>query len=203
VPGGARLSFSEKQSLWTPAKPLEADASSGRSVLLYPQRFSSLKSVRRVDGATADASIYPFDQGHEDLIIMREAAGTAIGWSAALARLEGFLFFALKDASVLPHTVLWLSNGGRIYPPWNGRHRAVVGIEEASLDHRMTISPVDDPTGLRLDGGKTTTLRYALGAIPAPEHWTAVSDIELGNGNIKISDVHGDARVVPFLAGFF
>ena len=26
--------------------------------------------------------------------------------------------------------MLWFSNGGRDYPPWNGRHVGVLGIEE-------------------------------------------------------------------------
>ncbi len=138
VPGGARLSFSSKASYFTPINPLETDPKRGRSVLLYPQHFSSLAEVKRADGGSSDASLYPFDTGHEDLIIMTETPGTKLGWSAALAPAEGFLFFAVKDAILLPHTVLWMSNGGRSYTPWNSRHRAVIGIEEV-----ITRSPPD------------------------------------------------------------
>jgi hypothetical protein len=203
VPGGARLSFSSKASHFTPANALETDPKRGRSVLLYPQHFSSMAKVRRADGGMSDASLYPFDKDHEDLIIMTEAAGTQLGWSAALAQNEGFLFFALKDAIVLPHTVLWMSNGGRSYSPWNSRHRAVIGIEEASLDHRLIANPQDRPSGLALGKDRTTTVRYALGAIPAPKNWTAVKDIQLSNDKLTLIDVSGDKRVVPFLAGFF
>jgi len=151
----------------------------------------------------SDASLYPFDTGHEDLIIMTETPGTKLGWSAALAQAEGFLFFALKDTALLPHTVLWMSNGGRSYTPWNSRHRAVIGIEEASLDYRLIKDPKDGPAGLALAKDRATTVRYALGAIPAPKNWTAVKDIQLGKDQLTLIDASGDKRIVPFLAGFF
>lgn len=203
VPGGARLSFSSKASRFTLSKALETDPKRGRSVLLYPQHFSSLTEVKRADGGFSDASLYPFDRDHEDLIIMTETPGTKLGWSAALAHDEGFLFFAIKDAAVLPHTVLWMSNGGRSYTPWNSRHRAVIGIEEASLDHRLIEDPQDRRAGLALGNDQTTTVRYALGAIPAPKNWTAVKDIQLAGDKLTLIDAAGDKRVVPFLAGFF
>ncbi|MGE3874946.1 MAG: hypothetical protein AB7F74_18500, partial [Parvibaculaceae bacterium] len=203
VPGRARLSFSSKASRFTPARALETDPKRGRSVLLYPQHFSSLDKVRRADGHVSDASHYPFDEGHEDLIIMSETPGAKLGWSAALAHADGFLFFALKDAAILPHTVLWMSNGGRSYAPWSSRHRAVIGIEEASLDHRLIEDPQDGQAGLALDPGRTTTVRYALGAIPAPKAWTAIGDIKLAGDKLTLTDVSGDTHVLPFLAGFF
>jgi hypothetical protein len=203
VPGGARLSFSSKASHFTPESPLETDPKRGRSVLLYPQHFSSLAEVKRADGGSSDASLYPFDTSHEDLIIMTERPGAKLGWSAALSQTEDFLFFAVKDAALLPHTVLWMSNGGRSYMPWNSRHRAVIGIEEASLDHRLIKDPQDGPAGLALGKGKTSTVRYALGAIPAPKNWTSVKDIQLGKDQLTLIDASGDKRHVPFLAGFF
>jgi hypothetical protein len=203
VPGGARLSFSSKASRFTPARPLETDPKRGRSVLLYPQHFSSFATVKRANGGLSDASLYPFETGHEDLIIMSEAPATKLGWSAALALKEGFLFFAIKDAAILPHTVLWMSNGGRSYTPWNSRHRAVIGIEEASLDYRLIEDPKDRPAGLSLGKGRTTTVRYAFGAIPPPKNWTAVKDIELGKGKLTLTDESGDRRDVPFLTDIF
>jgi hypothetical protein len=203
VPGGARLSFSRKASGFTLATALEPDPKRGRYVLLYPQRFSSLERVKRADGGVSDASLYPFDKDHEDLIIMSEAPGSKMGWSAALAAADGFLFFALKDAGILPHTVLWMSNGGRSYAPWKSRHRAVIGIEEASLDRHLIADPQDGDAGLSLGKGKTTVVRYALGAIPVPKNWTSVRDVRLGDGEVTLVDASGDTRALPFLAGFF
>lgn len=203
VPGGARLSFSAKASGFTPTGALETDPKRGRSVLAYPQHFSSLAKVARVDGGISDASLYPFDKDHEDLIIMSEAPGNRLGWSAALAQKEGFLFFALKDAALLPHTVLWMSNGGRSYTPWDSRHHAVIGIEEASLDYRLIEDPRDRPAGLALGPGKSSTIRYAFGAIPAPQGWTAIRDIAIGADTLTLTDASGDTRTVPFHVGHF
>ena len=36
----------------------------------------------------------------------------------------------LKNPAQLPVTMLWFSNGGRSYAPWNGRHRDVLGVED-------------------------------------------------------------------------
>jgi hypothetical protein len=203
VPGGARLSFSRKASGFTIKSALEPNPERGRSVLAYPQHFASLTKVKRADGGFSDASLYPFDKGHEDLIIMSEAPGTKLGWSAAVAQTEGFVYFALKDASLLPHTVLWMSNGGRTYTPWSSRHHAVIGIEEASLDHRLIDDPKDGDKGFALGTGRTTAVRYALGAIPAPKGWTMVRDITLSPDKITLSDVSGDTRDVPFLGRHF
>ena len=203
VPGGARLSFSRKASGFTIKSALETNPARGRSVLLYPQRFSSLTKVKRADGGESDVSLYPFDKGHEDLVIMNEAPGAKLGWSAAVAPREGFVFFALKDAAILPHTVLWMSNGGRNYTPWNSRHHAVIGIEEASLDHRLIDDPQDGDKGFALGKDRTTSVRYALGAIPAPEGWTMIRDIALAPDKITLTDASGDKREVPFLGRHF
>ncbi len=53
-------------------------------------------------------------------------------WSAVTFPKEGNVYFALRDPRVLRHTLLWISNGGRHYPPWNGRHTDVMGIEDAT-----------------------------------------------------------------------
>jgi hypothetical protein len=201
VPGGAQLSFSKKSAGRTPEAALETDPVMGRSILAYPQRFDSLETVQRIDGSEVDVSFYPFDTRHEDLIVLSEAPDVRIGWSAALARSEGFVFFAVKDALRLPQTVLWLSNGGRSYAPWNGRHIAVIGIEEAAVSFHL---PENDggeeglETGLSLAPGRTTSIRYAFGAIAVPAHWTRVADIAISAGTVTLTDVSGDSRSVPF-----
>ncbi|WP_442582449.1 hypothetical protein ACSBOB_11090 [Mesorhizobium sp. ASY16-5R] len=207
VPGGAQLSFSPKIGGGTPAAALESDPAKGRSILAYPQQFETLSSVRRADGRTVDASFYPFDSAHEDLMMMSEAPGTRIGWSAALAAKDGFLFFAVKDAMLLPQTILWMSNGGRDYAPWNGRHRAVIGIEEGAADLGINLAqpgkPAEPPSGLSLSPGATTSIRYAFGAIAAPLGWTRVVDIAVDAGKITLADASGDTRTLPFLGSHF
>ena len=45
-------------------------------------------------------------------------------------------------------------------------------------------------------------MRYALGAIPAPEGWTEIADIALAGGELMLTDVGGGRVAVPFDADF-
>jgi hypothetical protein len=197
VPGGARLSFSEKSSGRTGLSAPETDPDKGRSILAYPQGFASLTSVRRSDGTFTDATFYPFSENHEDVVVLTEKPGAPIGWSAAVAARDGFVFFGVKDAFMLPQTVLWMSDGGRYYEPWRGRHTAVIGIEEAAVGFHLPENAFL-PTGVDLAPGRTATLRYAFGAMPVPDGWTRVADITVSQGHITLTDASGDSRALPF-----
>ena len=203
VPGGAALSFSAKLHGATPGQGLETDPARGRSILSYPQRFDALSSVKRADGTTVDASVYPFAESHEDLIILTEKPGARLGWSAAVAVKEGFVFFAVKDAAALPQTVLWMSNGGRDYPPWNGRHRAVIGIEEASIGDPLSDAASGAQGGIRLEPDRTTSIAYAFGAIAVPSCWTGIVDIAVKGDRLVLTDASGATRDLPFLGAHF
>jgi hypothetical protein len=206
VPGGAKLSFSPKSFGRTPLNALETDPTRGRSLLTYPQEFAALSAVRLADGASVDASRYPFATGHEDLVVLSERPGNRIGWSAAVAPAEGFVFFALKDARMLPQTVLWMSNGGRFYPPWNSRHTAVLGIEEVASD--LHLRPGETPpdglqVAVELRPKRTAEIRYAMGAVPLPSGWTEIVDIRVIDANLILADRGGHEHSVPFLSSFF
>jgi hypothetical protein len=209
VPGGAQLSFSPKAFGKTMNGAPETDPARGRSIFAYPQTFSSLKTVKLANGRTADASRYPFDDGHEDLSVLAEAPGTKLGWSAAVAVNDGFVFFAVKDATRLPETILWMSNGGRTYSPWNSRHRAVIGIEEAATSahaiHELAGSPSPSPAGLvtGLDLGGEVSIRYAFGAIVVPTGWSEVARIEAAETTLTLHDVGGGSIALPFMGSHF
>jgi hypothetical protein len=209
VPGGARLSFSEKDFGATPTTPQEVDPARGRSLLAYPQRFDDLADVGLADGSRRDLRTYPWDDGHEDFLTLFDPTDAAVGWSAAVAAADGFVFFALKDAGVLCQTSLWMSNRGRSYAPWSSRHRAVLGIEESTThfgDGRLVSSCANDlsAAGYRtaLTLGGELVVRYALGAVPAPAGWTEIDDIAVADGTLMLSDVGGDVMAVPFDSGF-
>jgi hypothetical protein len=209
VPGGAQLSFSPKAFGRTPNGAPETDPARGNSKLAYPQTFASLKEVKLGDGRTVDASRYPFDSDHEDLVVLAEAPGAKLGWSAAVAIADGFVFFAVKDAAKLPETVLWMSNGGRTYSPWNSRHRAVIGIEEAATSMHVigglgATAPTSEAglaTGLTL--GDETAIRYAFGAIAVPSGWSEIVDIKATADQLTLRDVGGGSVTLPFAGGQF
>jgi hypothetical protein len=207
VPAGAALSFSPKDFGATADTSPEPDPARGRSILAYPQRFSELSAVKLTDGGVGDASRYPFAQDHEDIVFLVERKGARYGWTAALAKQDGFLFFAVKDATVLPQTVLWMSNGGRSYTPWLGRHRAVIGIEEActffTAGHRAStlpnaLSQSGYRTALDLAPNGVLEIRYAFGAIPPPAGWERIASIDIQGDRLRLQELGGKAAEVPF-----
>jgi hypothetical protein len=166
------LRFAPYEWIGTPPKPLEGDPEKGRSLLKYDTRFERLEETPLADGTIRDLSVYPtFDQ-HEDLLMLRTRRDLEKGWITAVCKEEDWMFFAEKDTQTLPGTVLWMSNGGRFYPPWNGRHTRVLGIEETCsyfhLGHKASAEPnpmseVGFPTALELHPNKTHRIRYAFG----------------------------------------
>ena len=102
-----------------------------RQALAEGTTFTDLRAVKLAAGGTADLTRYPQRAGHEDLVMMANVAATPeqpFAWSAAV--LDGYLWFSLKNPRDFPATLLWMSNGGRSSPPWNGRHCGRIGIEE-------------------------------------------------------------------------
>lgn len=211
VPGGARLSFSRKAFGVTPQEPLESDPARGRSILAYPRRFGTLEALELTEGELVNARHYPFAERHEDMLVLAGDPSDTIGWSAVLAPRDGFLLFAVKDARLLPETMLWMSNGGRDYPPWSGRHMAVLGIEEAAtachetgrFDSTGAASRHGLSTGLTLAPDRSTSIAYGFGAVPAPTGWTEVADIHVTANTLTLSDVGGGEVTLPFNGGHF
>ncbi len=210
VPGGARLSFSPKDFGATPATPQESDPARGRSLLAYPQRFDDLAGVALASGGWQDLRGYPWADGHEDFLTLFDPPEATLGWSAAVAAADGFVFFAVKDARMLCQTSLWMSNGGRRYPPWSSRHRAVLGIEEGTTHFgdgprvsatANALSEHGYRTAIPLGGA--VVVRYALGAIPCPTGWREVAAVTLADGAATLVDAGGGAVTVPFDSGFF
>jgi len=104
----------------------------GYSCLKSGAVFTSLKNVPKADGGKADLSIYPSREGFEDLVMLVSDDSLPFAWTAAVVADEGWVWFSLKDPRVLRSTIFWMSNGGRHYPPWNGRHRGVIGLEDVT-----------------------------------------------------------------------
>lgn len=124
--GAGRFSCSPKRAVLIPQRPLEP----GRARLAAGTSASDLTRVPGADGHPVELSYLPIGTLHEDFVTLLEAEGSSLGWSAVLREIEDDIVFVLKDPAVLPVTMLWHSNGGRDYAPWNGRHHGVLGIED-------------------------------------------------------------------------
>lgn len=203
-----KFSCSPKRAVMTDPVPLEAD----RHRLGLGVRTDDLRSVPGADGAPVDLSRLPIGHAHEDFVTLVEAADSAVGWSAVLRQTEEDVVFFLKDPRVLPVTMLWHSNAGRDYAPWNGRHSGVLGVEDGcaagSLGHAaaLTCNRLSDEgvaTALMLGAGSVHRINHVIGAIPRPAGWTIVRDISLSGDVLTLIGDVGEPVTLAFDAAFF
>ena len=134
-----------------------------------------------------------------------DAPGGQIGWTTIQRPAKGDVAILVKPAQVLPQTMLWFSNGGRDFPPWNGEHVGVLGIEEACsyggegwaasvADNPLTARGI--PTALDLGAAASVSVSYAMGA--TVQDATSRCDIEVDSDAVRFAD----GQVVPFDRGF-
>ncbi len=177
-------------------KPFESAEQGGYYSLKSGAKFDSLKAVPMVNGEMADLSRYPARRGFEDLVMLVSDDQAPFAWTAVAFPKQRFVWFALKDPRVLRETVFWMSNGGRHYPPWNGRHVNVMGLEEvASFFHlglaesarKNPISEKGFPTCLHLDPKKPLVVAYIMGVARIPAGFDRVVSIQAMPGNQKLA----------------
>ena len=213
LPSGGRISLSPKRWFETPATALETDPASGRAALAYPARAEDPKTFPAAGGATIDLTRFPFAERTEDFVAAIEADGRDLGWTAVARPTERDLFLSLRNPRQLPLTMLWHSNGGRDYPPWNGRHRGVLGIEEGvgrfmlGDSNRRTPHPFDAagiPTALTLNPAAVVEVRHIIGMLS----WSsdpviaAIGPAADGADMLAIRAADGSERRVPCDLGF-
>ncbi|HEX3141346.1 MAG TPA: hypothetical protein VHQ87_14895, partial [Rhizobacter sp.] len=119
-------------------------------------------------GGHADLSRYPQAADSEELLQVMNVRGAITahyldaGWSLTLD----------WDHQLLPDVMLWVSHGGRLAPPWSGRHYAL-GVEPLNSAWdlgRVTQLPEDHPLatrrGVRLTPDSPCVIRSRLSAQP-------------------------------------
>lgn len=168
-------------------KPFEDPAKGGYSILKPGAEFTTLQRVPQTDGQCADLSVYPAREGYEDLVLMGSDTTLPFAWTALVVAEENYVWFALKDPRVLRSTVFWMSNGGRHYAPWNGRHRRTIGLEEVTtyFDYGLAESAADNPlqragvqTSVHLDSRHPSTVNYVVAVAAIPPGFDRVQRIE-------------------------
>jgi hypothetical protein len=200
---GGRLAFSPKRLAATPPVAMETDPKRGRSLLAYPARTTDLAAFPAGNGSTVDLGDYRTDRRHEDFVTLVEADHAGPGWSAVARRAERDVVLVLKDPADLPVTMLWISNGGRDYAPWNGRHRGVIGIEDgrAAIGHAASL---DDnwlkregvATAFALAEGRSVAFRQVIGAAAAGG--VPPRDLVATPGTLRLAWTDGTGRNLAF-----
>jgi hypothetical protein len=193
---------------------LEDPAHGGYSILEPGARFTSLSRVRQADGGWADLSVYPAREGYEDIVLLACDRSRPVSWTALCVPDAGYVWYALKDPNTFPSTLFWISNGGRHYAPWNGRHRRVIGLEEVVANFHLglaesarpnLLSRTGVPTYFELKKGQPKVINYVMGVVRIPPSFDAVSSIHISPDKdslelISSSGVVARTRTdVPFL----
>jgi hypothetical protein len=155
-----------------------------------------------VCGTLADLSRYPARRGFEDIAMLVADPSLRLAWTAASFPKERYVWFTLRDPRVLASTILWISNGGRHYPPWNGRHVNTLGLEDMTGFFHEGLAPSAGPNALRRRGFKTclalspdtpTRVNYIMACVPTPRGFGRVRRIEpvAGQDAVAVTDEGG------------
>lgn len=196
---GLRLAFSPWTLALTTPEPDETPPQ-GRPLLRNGQTIADLHQAVRMDGGTVDLTLLPSPADHEAIWMLVADRAPPFAWTAATCTEDGWVWFGIKNQRVLPQTLVWLSNGGRDYAPWSGRHRGVVGLEEICgyfhLGHAASIAdnPVaamGSPTAVTLAPDSPLVVSYMFGLAAVPPGFGAVKDIVGTDGGVTLIDAEG------------
>jgi hypothetical protein len=195
-------------------EPVERPENRGYSFLRPGAEFKSLQEVATVTGETVDLSRYPARRGYEDIAMIVSDAEVPFAWTAVTFPRERYVWFALKDPRVLRSTVFWFSNGGRHYPPWNGRHVNVLGLEEVTayfhsgLAESARINPLSTKghaTSVCLHPDRPLVVCYIMAVVGVPPGFDRVTGIEVnteGADGVTLKAASGRAVSVAVDVGF-
>ncbi len=191
----SRISFAQVAPL-----PFETPAMRGYQSLRVGAIFKRLDRVPSALGGHADLSLYPARRGYEDLVTLIHSSRKDFAWSSVTFPDEEYLWFSLKDPRVLRQTILWISNGGRHYPPWNGRHVNVLGVEDVTsfFHYGLAESACDNslsrlgyPTSVGLDKRVPLSVSYIMGVAALPKGFRKVKSIVPNGDHIAITSSGG------------
>lgn len=185
--GSGKISSSEFVHGQVLPIPFENPENGGYSTLKPGAVFDSLDKVEKIDGTFTDLSVYPARRGFDDLVAIVNKQNSSFAWTAVTFNKDKWVWLSLKNPAILPQTVFWFSNGGRHYPPWNGRHINVLGVEEtASYFHfGLAESVRNNPfakqgfvTKITLQPEKTLIIPYIMMAVKIPVGFDYVHEVE-------------------------
>jgi hypothetical protein len=156
----------------------------------------------------ADLTRLPGPQGFADLVQINSLPSEKTGgpaWIAATYADAGYVWFALKDQSVLHSTVFWMENHGRHGHPWNGRNNCL-GLEDvtahfadglsASVSENV-LSRAGVQTALDLNEKTPTVVRYIQGVVRIPGDFENVRSLEFKPGTVTFHSTTGKQVTAP------
>jgi len=168
--------------------------------------FKRLDRVPAVTGELTDISRYPARHGYEDAVLLVSDPKLPYAWTAVTFPEQRYVWFALKNPALLRFTLLWYSNGGRHFPPWNGRHVGVMALEEiTSFFHyglaesvaSNSLSHRGYPTTVTLSKRHPTVIPYIMAVQSIPRGFDGVRKITLRGGQAILRSESGKEVTAP------
>jgi hypothetical protein len=206
APGSGLISTSPITCAQVSTLPFEDPVKGGYQSLKPGATFSRLDRVPALDGSLADLSRYPARRGFEDLVMIAHQAAPDFAWTAVAFPKQRYVWFALKDPRVLRSTVFWISNGGRHYAPWNGRHTSVMGLEDVTSLFHYGLPASAEPNAFSKRGIATCVelkpfaplvVNYIMAVAPIPAKWGPVKSITRTAGGVTLHAAGGRDVFAP------
>jgi hypothetical protein len=206
VPGAGYLSTSAFKRGYVVSTAWEKPEAKGYSLLQPGAVFSSLQRVPASAGGTLDLTRFPSRRGFEELVELVSDERLPFAWTAMSVPSAGYVFFQIKNPRVLRETVLWLSNGGRHYAPWNGRHVNVIGLEEVTAFFHLGLAEsarpnlltrAGAPTALTLRPDRPLRVAHILALAAIPRGFDAVKSLVPARGGVTLVSRTGKKVFAP------
>ncbi|MFA6134061.1 MAG: hypothetical protein WC869_08615 [Phycisphaerae bacterium] len=205
--GSVRVATSPIRFGLTNPVPPEDPMSKEYHALAANKRFASLAKVPLVwkDPAYGDCSALPARRGYSDILGLLSKPSAQPAWTTAVFTTEGFLWFSLKDASVLPMTLFWMCNYGRYASPWNGRN-GCLGLEEMcgflATGQAMSVQPnsiskMGIATAVKFSPSRPTAINYIQGVVRVPRDFDRVSKVRFAPGEVVFTCAAGKSVSAP------
>lgn len=163
--GAARLSIPSSTSIRSFPGSLEEGSEIFRSNAVC----DDIRDVPAHKGGTIDASALPLEGQGEDLL---QLVGVETGQVFLDNPEQGYRFSLTWSAADFPSLLIWFSNRGRHYAPWNGEH-AALGLEPicSAFDLGERMASADNPiarqgiaTACDLKAGQLFQTTYRMAA---------------------------------------
>ena len=156
----------------------------------------------------ADLTRLPGRYGYADLIQLanepwEKTNGPA--WTTATYADAGYVWFSLKDPTVLSSTVFWMENHGRHGHPWNGRNNCLGledvtaffadGLAASTKENLLTKEGVE--TAVALSADRPTVVNYIQGVVKIPDGFDNVKTLEFAPGEVTFISTTGKRVTAP------
>jgi len=211
APGSGLISMSPISHAQVLPERFEDPAKGGYQSLKIGATFTRLDRVPALDGSLADLSSYPARRGFEDLVMIAHEAAPDFAWTAVTFPKERYVWFALKDPRVLRSTVFWISNGGRHYAPWSGRHISRMGLEDVTSYFHLGLAASAEPNAFSKRGIATCAelkpfpplvVNYIMGVAEIPAKWGPVKSIVRTPHGVTLQSARGRDVLAPLDVSF-